>query len=276
MSQIRTRQVLCKLFVAWANRTRTFFAVKSRCISHTCKSCAKIFTSWRLLASWRIHIDDAFEFSLSGRHSNFNANRAKEMNAQVSELAASVVSLMFPHHLSWPSMSMIHGAIHHQRLLFASLSSDACFDTSSLSGPLKQTLKSLFQKTRNSCMLSGCFRSWNHVVARIDGRRSSNDSTDLSFLDGDVTQVIAGACVSVGRLHPLLLGYCAVKVGWPSSFLLVHEMHLVCLSLMSHRVLLTFENLEIVSILKLQVLRFTVIRIAVHRPHTFCSWSLFG
>lgn len=172
-----------------------------------------MFTSWRFLAVWRIHVDKELDLFLLGQHIKPNADCAKEIIVKASGLAASVVSMMFPRHLEWPNISVITKAINHQRILFASLSDDACFDTYSVSGPPKQTLKSLFHKTRNLCVLSEFFRSWNHLLVLSKNQRSSKGNIELSFLDGDITEVIAGACVSLGRSQPLLLGYCALKVG---------------------------------------------------------------
>lgn len=223
---MRVRQSVAKLFAAWALWSRTIFAVKSRSVNHTCRSCAKPFTSWRLLALWRIHVDAALKRSLAGWSSKLNSEGAEDMKSKVSELATSVVYIMFPDRLEWPSMSMINRAINHQRFWFPSLSTDAFFDACVFSGPPKQTLKSLFHKARSSCIVSRFFRSWHGLL--MHGKDEYRK--EPSVLDGDVTEVIAGACVSLGRSQPLLLGYCALKVRdylcscHPCSF--IHALHL--------------------------------------------------
>ena len=197
------------LFKAWAFWTRCMSSAKSRSTNRMCSIVAKVLASWRVIALWRTRVNIAIGTSLTCGYSWPLDDTSGDIKSKVSTLAASVVSIIIPHPLSWPNVAIIRRAINHQQLLFPSLSSNACFDSRAFSSPLKQTVKSLFQKAHSVCLLSDFFRSWNRFVMRVANRRSKSK---LSLLDGGISEVIAGACVSVGRSHPLLLGYCALKV----------------------------------------------------------------
>ena len=209
MHHTRMRHCSAALFRAWASWSRTNSAAKSRCADRVCRSIARAFTSWRVIALWRIRIEAAIAQSLTGRYSRPLNDASGDVKSKASVLASSVVSIVISHPFSWPNVAAIRRATDHQRLLFSSLSVNVCFDSCVFSSPLKQTVKSLFQMALSVCMLSDFFRSWNHFVARISNRRSKNE---LLLLDGGISDVIAGACVSVGRSCPQLLGYCALKV----------------------------------------------------------------
>jgi hypothetical protein len=207
---MRTRRLVSASFRAWVFRSRTMIAAKSQCCSQTLRRRAKIFTSWRARALWRVHINAALELALSGNLRDMHVDGSADMKSKASSLSAWVVCVMISHPVSWPNVSMIRRGIDHLRLLLPSMSGNIGLNTSTCSSILKQTLKCLFQKIRSACLVSTMFHSWNHCAVRVVNHRLK---AIASIFDGGVNDIMSGVCVTLGRAHPLLLGYCAFKVG---------------------------------------------------------------
>ena len=210
VSAMRARRSVGASFRAWVLRSRTMIAAKSRYCSQTLRRRAKIFTSWRALALWRVHIIAALELALSGKLSELYVDGSADMKSKASSLSASAVCVMISHPVSWPNVSIIRRGIDHLRLFLPSLSGNIGLNTSTCSSILKQTLKCLFQKIRTACLVSTMFHSWNRCAVRVVNHRLK---AIASIFDGSVNGIMSGVCVTLGRAHPLLLGYCAFKVG---------------------------------------------------------------
>jgi hypothetical protein len=209
MNHLRTRRSLSVFFGAWASRSRTLLAAKSRSVNRICKNCTIVFVSWRVVAVWRIHIDAALSRALLAEPCVPCVKRKGDLTSEVSAAAASIASVIIRRPLLWPNVSTIKIAINQQLPLLSLLLGKSSFQSCGWPGLLKQTLKSLFKKIHIICTMSKAFRSWNSRTTLITKEILSKDS---SFFDGSVSELIARSCVSLGRSHPLLLGYCAIKV----------------------------------------------------------------
>ncbi len=215
IGQMRSHRTLSMFFTAWAFWSKTISAAKSRSVNRMKKSCAIVFATWRIATLWRIHIDAEMARAFCERPCRSRDYGFGDLPSKVSSAAESVVSIMIQRPLSWPNVSTIKRAMNHQRVLLFSLLGDVCPIACHSPGLVKQTLHSLFKKLRSACVVSEAFCSWRCHVMQVASRLSQKET---ELLDGGVSDVIAGTCVSLGRSNPLLLGYCAMKVMIPFLF----------------------------------------------------------
>ncbi len=215
IGQTRTRRTLSKFYTAWAFWSKTISAAKSRSVDHMKTSNAFVFATWRIATLWRIHIDAEMVRAFCERPCRSRGNGSGNLRSKVLSAAESVVSIMVQRPLSWPNVSTIKRAMNHQRVLLFSLLGDVCPGACHSPAFVKRTSQSLFKKLRSACVVSEAFRSWQCHVMQVASRLSQKEA---ELLDGGVSEVIAGTCVSLGRSNPLLLGYCAMKVTSPLCF----------------------------------------------------------
>jgi hypothetical protein len=253
IAQVRARRSLCNCFRCWAFRSRILVSAKSQSLKRMHNIIANIFELWRIAALWRIHLDAAFDLALSVGHivPQTLGNQDKDLPSKASAAASLVAEMLVHHPWSWPNVKTMRSTLNHHRFLVLSVSRISHFGTCGL---FRQTLKSLFRKFRSACSLSHVFCSWRrHVMC------DSNELQNVSpvVLDGSISDVIASACVSLGRSHPLLLGHCALKVCCPSWHGIFSRLddwkYLVPISLQQIRVSILAQNLKLAGNLKRQV-----------------------
>lgn len=217
IAQVRARRSLGSCFSCWAFRSRTHVSAKSQSLKRMRNISATTFEFWRIAVLWRIHLDAAFDLALSVGHivPRTLGDQVEDLPSKASAAASLVAAVLVNHPLSWPNVKTMRSTLNHHRFLVLSVTSLSHFRTRAL---FRQTLKSLFHKVRTACSLSHVFWSWRRYFMR--------DTNELqtvapAVLNGSISDVIASACVCLGRSHPLLLGHCALKVCCPSCHVIL-------------------------------------------------------